>query len=491
MADLERISREGGAHFEVVLEGAPTLHCEEVVRRIPGRRLVCRALWQGRSVFAKLFIGHEAARYAERDAAGVRALMDRGLPTPELLHKGDLATGQGRALILAFLEGSRNAEEAWSAGDTGQRRQLADRLVQAVAAHHAAGLVQTDMYPRNFLVAGDTLYTLDGDGIRVHPHGVARASALDNLAVLLSKFDVLDDLRIPERLVLYKEARRWDETVAPENMLQRVRRMRTRLARKFVLRKVLRDCTDIRVERSCERYFAAVRQEYDDDLRHIVEAPDSLLNDAGSMRLKNGHTCTVGLVQSGARRLVVKRYNIKDFRHGLGRAWRRSRASVAWSNAHLLRSFGIATPAPLALVERRWGPLQREAWLLTEFAEGANLREVLADPARSEAHKREVAAHVARLLYRLRLLRIEHGDMKANNIKWVDGTPMLLDLDAMKLHGCDAWFDRRHARDLRRFLKNWHNAPDILRIVKSALMQAYGRDPVLKRAGIDHTSETT
>lgn len=490
MADLERISREGGSEFEVALDRAAPLHCLAVVRRIPGRRLVCRAVWQGRAVFAKLFIGSQAVRYAERDAQGVRALAEHDLATPELLHEGNLAAGQGRALIFALVADSHNAEEAWKAADAVQRRQLVDRLVQTVAAHHAAGLVQTDMYPRNFLVAGDTLYTLDGDGIRRHPRGIGRDTALDNLAVLLSKFDVLDDLHIPERLALYREARRWNEAVAPEELLRRVRQMRTRLARKFVLRKVLRDCTDVRVEQSRDQYLAVVRQEIDADLRRLVEDPDRMLDNA-VQHFKRGRTCTVGLVQSGARRVVVKRYNIKHFWHGLGRAWRPSRASVAWSNAHLLQSFGIATPAPLALVERRWGPLRREAWLLTEFAEGANLREVLADSALSEAQKQEVAAQVARLLYRLRLLRIEHGDMKANNIKWVDGAPMLLDLDAMKLHGCDAWFVRRHARDLRRFLKNWHNAPDILRIVKSALVQAYRNDPVLRQAGIENSSETT
>ena len=491
MTELERISREGGDNFQVALEQTVPLYCQQVVRRISGRRLVCSGTWQGKAVYAKLFIGDQAARYAARDAQGARALMERGLPTPELLHQGVIAGGQGQALIFAAVPDSRNVEEAWKSGDTSQRHDLADKLVRTVAAHHAAGLVQTDLYPRNFLLSVDVMYTLDGDGIRIHAQGVSREVALDNLALLLSKFDALDDARIPEWVTMYARIRGWQESVSPQALQARVQRVRYKSARKNVARKVLRECSDIHVTRRFDRYLAVVRNEADADLNRLVEHPDAFLEAPDSVRLKSGNTCTVGLVQSGARRVVVKRYNIKNFWHGLGRAWRPSRASVSWSNAHLLRSFEIPTPAPLALIERRCGLLRREAWFLAAFVDGPDITEVFADPSLNEAQKQSVALQVARLFHKLRLLRIEHGDMKATNMKWVDGSPLLLDLDAMKMHRCERQFSRRHVRDLRRFLKNWHNAPDILRMVKSALMQVYGNDPLLKRAGIEQTSETT
>ncbi len=149
-----------------------------------------------------------------------------------------------------------------------------------------------------------------------------------------------------------------------------------------------------------------------------------------------------------------------------------------------MRAFEIATPAPLALIERRWGPLRREGYFLTEFVAGPDITDVFDDEALPDEGKKEIAIAVAQLLRKLYLLKIEHGDMKATNLKLIDGKPLVLDLDAMKMHCCDKWFKRRHARDLRRFLKNWHNAPEILRMVKSALMTAYGDDPVLKMAGI-------
>lgn len=485
MLDLQRISREGGSNFDVPLERAPTLHCLEVVRRIAGRRLVCRGVWQGQAVFAKIFIGNRAQRYADRDAQGAKALISHQLLAPELLHEGNVADQPGIVLIYAFVAESQNAEDVWQDADAQQRRLLADALVRTVARHHAAGLVQTDLYPRNFLCTDAGIYTLDGDGIRIHRHPIPLRPSMANLALLLSKFDVMGDVRIPELLRIYTEERGLPQNdIQPEALHSQVQALRRALAQQNVYRKVLRDCSDIRVEKRFNRFLAVVRNQQDDDLRQVIDATDAFLDAPDCQRLKNGNTCTVGLVQAGARKIVIKRYNIKNFWHGLNRALRATRASISWSNAHLLRAFEIATPAPLALIERRWGAFRRQGYFLTDYVAGPDITEVFADSGLPDARKQEIAADVATLLRKLYLLKIEHGDMKATNLKLVDGKPLLLDLDAMKQHCCERWFRRRHARDLRRFLKNWHNAPDILRMLKSALMTAYGDDPVLKMAGI-------
>lgn len=485
MIDLQKISREGGGDFELPLENAPALQCLEIVRRLPGRRLVCRGVWQGRAVFAKLFIGEAAERYAARDARGARALTASQLLAPELLHEGAIAGQPGRALIYAFVPESQNAEEVWQAADAEQRRLLAAALVRTVARHHAAGLLQTDLYSRNFLSTDAGIYTLDGDGIRVHPHPIGRRASLANLALLLSKFDVLEDVRIPDWLRIYSDERGWSHDAAnPVGLRVRVQALRREGAQAYAGRKVLRDCTDVLVEQRFDRFLAVARAQQSDALRQVIDAPDAVLQAPECRLLKNGNTCTVGLVQAGARKVVIKRYNIKNFWHGLNRALRKTRASVSWSNAHLLRSYGIATAPPLALIERRWGPLRRQSYFLSEYVAGPDIGEVLADANIPPERKLAIARQVADLLRKLRLLGIEHGDMKASNLKLVDGKPLLLDLDAMRQHRFAWWCRQRHARDLRRFLKNWHNAPDILRMMESALTTAYGDDPVLAMAGI-------
>lgn len=483
MIDLLRISREGGAYFELSLENASVLLCQRIVRRLPGRRLVCQGIWDSKPVFAKLFIGDRARSYAERDMRGVKALTENGLLAPALLHAGNIDGQPGLALIYEFIADSQNAETVWKESNAEQRRLLADTLVRTVAQHHSAGLFQTDLYPRNFLCTDAGIYTLDGDGIRIRSMG--RRTSMTNLALLLSKFDVLDDIYIPEWLHIYCKERSWPQDyVSPKALQRQVQALRREMAQKNVYRKVLRDCTDVLVEHCFSRFIAVSRILQTDDLLQVINAPDTWLNAPTCQYLKNGNTCTVGLVQAGTQKIVIKRYNIKNFWHSLNRALRKTRASTSWSNAHLLQAFEIATPTPLALIEKRWGPLRREGYFLTEYVEGPDISEVLADLNISSECKCEIVRQVADLFSKLNLLQIEHGDMKATNFKIVDGKLLLLDLDAMRQHRYGWWFRHRHTRDLRRFLKNWHNAPDILRMMESALITAYGNDPVLAMAGI-------
>lgn len=477
--DLMALSRSGGSDFRVMLPDAPELTCAEIVRRIPERRLVCRGEWDGQQVYAKLFLGDQAARYAGRDARGARALVAHGIATPALLHEGTIAGQTGQVLIYAAVADSENAEQAWAAAETAQRRQLATALVEKVAAHHAAGLIQTDLYLRNFLCTGDVIHTLDGDGIRVHSAPVPWHQALPNLALLLSKFDVEDDRHIPELLQIYATRRGWH---ASEDMLSALheRTMATRIAvaRQYAQKKVLRNCTDVRVEQSFTRFLAMNRARQSPELLQLLENPDTCLDAPKCIRLKSGNTCTVGLIEAGDRKIVVKRYNIKNLRHGMGRLLRRTRAGVSWSNAHLLRMLNIATAEPLALLERRLGPLRREGYFLAEFVDGPDIAQALAEAG--EATRQEIAVQAARLLYRMYLLGIVHGDFKATNLKIVDGRPLLLDLDAMRLHRRTAWFERRHARDIRRFLKNWQEDAATLQLMKNAIGAAYGATPILE-----------
>jgi tRNA A-37 threonylcarbamoyl transferase component Bud32 len=491
MVDLQTVSREGAADFHLPLENAPDLYCQEIVRRLPGRRLVCRGLWHGQAVFAKLFIGNGAHRYADRDARGARALTENGLLAPALLHDGNLSQQSGRALIYALVAESENAEAVWQRADAAQRKLLAAALIETIARHHAAGLVQTDLYLRNFLCTDAGLYTLDGDGIRIHSRPINEQESTNNLALLLSKFDVLDDGYIPEWLRIYREARKWNaETIHVKDLGKKVQAIRRKVALDYA-RKVMRNCTDVRVEQSFKRFMAVNRAQQSGELRQVIGDPDAWLNAPECLRLKNGNTCTVGLAQAGARKIVIKRYNIKNLRHGLSRALRRTRASTSWRNAHLLDIYDIPTPTPLALVEKRWGVVRGRSYFLAAFVGGPDIAEVYADASLPEARKKQVAEKVANLLRKLYLLKIEHGDLKASNLKLVDDEPLVLDLDAMKQHRCAWWFRKKHARDLRRFLKNWQNAPDILRTLQSALITAYGNDPVLAMAGVvpDVTSE--
>ena len=121
---------------QVILADASVLTISEVKRYLPNRRVVCKGIWHNQSVFAKLFIGKNAAKYAQRDKVGVIALSQASINTPALLKEIAIADNQGLALIFEVIEPAPNAEELWQVLNPSSRLALMRQLVEAVAQHH-------------------------------------------------------------------------------------------------------------------------------------------------------------------------------------------------------------------------------------------------------------------------------------------------------------------------------------------------------------------
>jgi tRNA A-37 threonylcarbamoyl transferase component Bud32 len=488
MVNLFQLTREAAdTPFELPLADAGHLHDLRVVRAVPNKRLVCRGVWNGQSIYAKIFIGSQMQRYAARDADGVGILIKAGIASPALLHATDIVVAKnaiGRVLIYAAIDDAVNAEQAWQQSTDKQRLDLALRLVAEVAAHHHAGLMQTDLYLKNFLVQGEKLYTLDGDAIKALPKYFARRAALDNLALLLSKFDVLEiQAWLPSLLRTYVAGRGWRSCLDEQWMRLRIAYYRQRAVRSYAERKVLRQCTDVMVSRSWRYFLAMTRHNFNAPLlQMLLSMPDALVEDISRQRLKSGNTCTVAVAEINGRKLVVKRYNIKNFWHLLGRLWRSSRAAASWVNAHRLLMYGIATPAPVALLEHRFGSLRGRAFFIAEYIATPDIAQWLQSSSVTEMQKKSALDALAGLMYKLMLLQISHGDLKASNIHIDGNQPVLIDLDSLREFRCKAWFESSHVRDLRRLLQNWRDQPDIQQSLIEALQKIYGDHPLLAKA---------
>lgn len=493
----------------VNLADGSQLEVLEVVRVVPSKRIVCRCLWSNstkqdekKKVYAKIFIGFEAKRYADRDKSGVQLLGKANICTPKLLLDVDLIHPSGKVLIFDEVIDSINSEQYYSAlmasGDIAGRFNLMSLLVDEVAAHHNAKLIQTDLYLKNFLVQNETLYTLDGDGVRRLSSLFRERQKLHNLATLFSKMDVLDDCWISQlyerycsKLALvsnpYAEAEIWYLT-------QKIRR---KVAGNYADKKVFRTCTDVNVLKEFRNY-TAVASQFDVTDFPISYLDATLLNKDSN--LKNGNTCTISklLIEKASAQstspekvsVVIKRYNIKSFLHGLNRAFRVSRAAISWANAHRLMISGIATPKPVALIEERFGWIKRRTYFLSEYLDAPDALQYFS----ANVDKESAARNLATLFYKLYCLKFSHGDCKATNIKMLNGMPVLIDLDGMNAHSVhwlfEPWFKRQHIKDLQRLMKNWEHNPHVTAILKSAFIQKYNEqypfedDPILQRAGI-------
>jgi hypothetical protein len=246
---------------------------------------------------------------------------------------------------------------------------------------------------------------------------------------------------------------------------------------------VFRTCTDVQVSHQSNQYLAVASAYANldlsnvDDLDSCLQIPD----------FKSGNTCTVGLLTTkDAQKIVIKRYNVKSIWHGVMRSFRKTRAAISWANAHRLKLLGIATTQPVSLLEERFffGKLSRRSYFLSEYLDGLDTDAFFA-AERDKVKRAEAVKHIVELFYRMYLLNISHGDMKASNIKIVDNKPVLIDLDSMKQHRFGLIAKHRHARDLRRFMRNWQADEALTNAFKKVFKVVYTDHQPLKLAHID------
>ena len=441
---LRASGRELPVFCTMTLDNGRVLAINRWLRVLPGKRLTGIASYQGQTVLAKLFIAARGSeRHWQREYRGIESLKAHGLPTPKLLATGRL-DGAGYFVLTKYVEGARSPSP---------NIPVADELglvFEMVSRMHAQGILQDDVHLGNFLLRDRSLYVIDGDAIR--PASSAQDCA-DNLALLFAQLPPATCKRMQAGLLTAYRKGNPDLVIDEAHLGAAIARARdTRLADH--LDKCLRDCSLFKVARRVDLFFSIVRSEVD-FLAPLVADPDTWLRQGVS--LKRGRTATLALVELNGRKLVIKRYNIKGPGHALARAWRRSRAWHSWIEGHRLQFLGIPTPRPLALIERRIGPLRGRAWLVTEFCPGKNLARHLATQAGTPPAP-ELAA-IGQLFAQLAGARISHGDLKAANLLWHDGKINLVDLDALRQHASDSSFARAWHDDRERFLRNWPDNP--------------------------------
>jgi len=460
----------GAPPFTLTLAGLAgpdrVLRVESIVRSIPAKRLACFGQWRSAEVFVKLFFDRSGReRHWRRDARGVRAMLSRGIDTPALLHAGATEDGAARLLVFERITGAQNALEALARMDAHQARaQLLRRLVEAVARLHAAGLVQRDMHLKNFLVTGARVYALDGADIDARRAPLAKRASLDNLGLLFAQLEPPDDGLARALYPEYARARGWASAVADLAALERaIERMRRRREARY-LRKIFRASTAFAARRDARQRVLWDRRYDSPALLALLADPDRYL-ESGAPLLKDGNTSTVGIADVQGVRFLIKRDNVKGLWHRAKRALRGTRAARAWRNAHLMRLRGVPTAAPVALLERRRGA----AYFVSECVEGPDCRTYFASRAVSEEDRRATAGRVAALIGALRAARLSHGDLKATNILLSAAGPVLIDIDALRAHRSAAAFERAHAKDIARFMRNWESDPQLARLFEEAL----------------------
>ena len=437
--DLDKLislGRDVEPPLEIALaDGSCTV--EKIHRLLPGRRLAAQGNHRGRDVFVKLFFGNGARRACRRDRQGVELLRLSGVETPQFLLETATAQPGGHALVFEFLEQARPI----GTGECPEVGNHAALAAAALARLHGRGAVHRDANLDNFMVSGGRLYVVDGAAVRETRGALGEPASLKALAAFLAEYPPAEDHRVPGLLARYASERGWpDDAGRRSRLAAELAAARRRRVRRY-LAKTERDCTEFHVERGWRRVVLAKRSRWTGALAGFAKDPQARLADAE--RIKNGRSATVFRLQLDGEPFVVKRYNVKSALHRV-RRWFRHRSRIAWRNGHRLAFLGVPGAEPVALIERRRGPLRAESWLVMP---DCGPRDIQAE-VETRGWADDLLDRVVWIFRDLRTAGLYHGDTKASNFLVQDGVVHLIDLDGMRE-------SPRYAADVARFLRNF------------------------------------
>ena len=368
--DLIDAGRQLEVPFKVslLLNGkTETAECTQLLRLVPGRRVVVELLIGNTTYLGKIFVGTERTKYCQREQSGIQALQNAGILTAKLEGQGCLADHGAEVLLLEFLLQVQHLSELLASQQPDALRQL-ETAVSVMATLHDSGLLHKDCHLDNFLVNEQGLYLIDGDAVE-QTTALTQAGALENLALFFVQLPLLLNHRLAELFAHYCERRGWSQGNTQPAFRQQIQKQRANRQRRF-LKKVFRDCTQFKVTKNWSRFVALDRQTDSPELQALIGNPDRYI-EAGQL-LKDGNSATVAKVKLGDKAYVVKRYNLKSLVHWMARFWRPSRAWASWRNAQLLCFYGIGTPKPVAMLEQRCGALRGKAYFITEHLAADN-----------------------------------------------------------------------------------------------------------------------
>ena len=411
-----------------------TLDCTRVLRTIKGRRTVYEGLFDGKPVIIKCFTSAlHGKRHFKKEIDGLKKLTLRKIKTAQILAAGKNETGH----YVLVLEKINNAIDVFSflesTDDSKNTQPIFQAVFACVAQMHTAGVLQRDLHTGNFLWDGETIYALDPAEMKFSKNPLEKMTSFQQLAVLLASLPTAFWPNKTELLKTYFQSRQWQAEPSAMGVIEELEEQQRNSLIRRILRKTLR---------TSKRYIKAKHGPYCGIfLRELfsgqnpvdfIETVDKLM--AAGVILKNGNTSFVSRIQLNGHDVVVKRYNHKGFWHSLRHTLKGSRAKKCWLFGHRLKEFNIATAKPVGFLEQRKLGLVWQSYILNEFIDGQNIQESLNRSDTPDDIKKEISRKTQDMLDNLAHFKMTHGDLKSSNILIHKNTPVLIDLDSMKLH---------------------------------------------------------
>ena len=434
------------------------IEINEIIRIVPGKRLVGKAKWQGAIVIVKIFFAPLRWRpNLSRDIFGINLLRKRGLRAPDILHDGVIPDNKGAALILEYVQDSKTIGEFFKKAESASERQVwFSKMMRAIGVCHRRGLWQSDIHMDNFLQSKNHIYYLDGGGIRKLEDSSNIDLICNNIALFLAQFTVENDQNIAALLEEYCLENTQLSTLNKNLIAVKVREARN-LRISTYEKKLFRSTTAHRSIRSFSKFVVYARDIYSSSLESFLTDPNSYIKKESLM--KDGNSTTVAQLSLDGKICVIKRYNLKSLWQKIKYLFKTSRAAKCWRNSLMLKMLGVETPRPYMIIEERlFGLLRQKAYFVCEKIEAPNLLECFYGAQFKHSDLAQIITKFRNLFQVMIDYKISHGDMKASNFIFHNEQLIILDLDGMQRHHNNRSFKKAIMKDFKRFMKNWQDS---------------------------------
>jgi len=458
--------------FEIPLIDDQVFSADEIIRIIPGKRLVAFGTWQEKPVVAKLFFDKKhAKRHMEEDLAGVERLRENKIPTPPIYYYG--ICKDKRIYILLF----KRIFDAKSLHDIWLKKKNPERLLPALkgvtvelATQHVLGILQNDLHLKNFLLTRKKIYTLDGAQIELFPVLLSKKTSMHNFALFLSQLGVGTEELQMKLFNHYASSRGW--LLKPEDTTELFMMIKKWNHERWLRyqKKIFRESSEFACMETWSKWGVYDRNYAKPEFERFLHDPEMAFHHATAVVLKAGRSSTVIKVTLDQQELVIKRYNLKNFWHRLRRCLRTTRAATSWRLAQKMKLFGIPTAKPVAFIEKKYFGLRGKSYYVMEYVPGEHGGSYFMRHRGEEEKVNEMVARIAKLLKNLAKLEVTHGDLKITNVLIDDQeNPRLIDLDGAAEHAALSSLRAGWRKEIKRFLENFQDDPALQEKFKHAL----------------------
>lgn len=428
--------------------------CTSILRTLPGRRQVYDAVWNDSNVILKIFTHRFSKhRHLKRDWKGLVRLQSRELNSPAPLFYGKTEQGCWVVVTEKIQDSSTVLDTFNKLTHWSEKLNLLLILCREIARQHNKGVLQKDLHMGNFLLQRNKIFALDPGQMRFSKSPLRRKISLRQLASLACS---LPENQIEAVSRLYEEyclTRGWQHSVAERELFQEM----INRHRKNMIRKSLKKCmrTSKRYQRiKFDRWLTVIKKDFCDGLDTSEFVPQiDVMMDKGQI-LKKGNTAYVSRIKFNDKDVVVKRYNHKGLFHSFRQTLKRSRARRSWLHSYRLRALEIPTANPLAFIEYRCAGLVLKSYFISEFVEGQNLGQLLRNNTAADKNYKEILNQVEQLAGKMCRHRIVHHDLKPSNILITKTSPVLMDMDAIKIYKSNWLCKIRYSKSLKRLRRN-------------------------------------